>query len=442
MFVLPTPELPTNTTFISKAPSESRWLSPPRSGFLLSNIILTGDAKNNKKKKIHNRFFFFFVISKKKWINKRIVLGKENTNMAADSSSSGAYSTVISTRFNQDFTRFTVGTQTGFRVYRIEPLSLCYAREPLGSPGGGIAIAEVLGGTNIVALVGGGPSPRWPNNLVVLFDDHSGKKIAKYQAAQCILSVKLTQTLMVVVTERRITFLDFSRELQQLRALDTTLNPLGLLSLSYQQVFDPSMPAYLPMFACPGAFEKEMAIGSCAALDSVRTRQNVTNHALSAIAISYAGDLVAVASEQGTIVRVWKTAGSFDGTAKPDEFRRGNTPVQVLDLAFETFEGQARFVLMATDTETIHIFSLVPTLVPNAFWKMDVFGLMTLPWPCFEITCKIPLPRRVTFGVSEAERITVVVIGVDGSYAKYVLNITAKALVLVATPISENFLHA
>lgn len=38
--------------------------------------------------------------------------------------------------------------------------------------GGGIAIAEMLYKTNLVALVGGGPTPKFPSHKVVLWDDY------------------------------------------------------------------------------------------------------------------------------------------------------------------------------------------------------------------------------------------------------------------------------
>lgn len=39
----------------------------------------------------------------------------------------------------------------------------------------GIKIVEILMRSNVVALVGGGPDPKWPEGTLVLWDDHENK---------------------------------------------------------------------------------------------------------------------------------------------------------------------------------------------------------------------------------------------------------------------------
>lgn len=44
----------------------------------------------------------------------------------------------------------------------------------------GIKIVEILMRSNVVALVGGGSTPKWPQDTLVLWDDNENKVNIKY----------------------------------------------------------------------------------------------------------------------------------------------------------------------------------------------------------------------------------------------------------------------
>ena len=62
---------------------------------------------------------------------------------------------------------FGVGTDNGFKIFTSTDATEKLSRDLKG----GVAIVELLYRSNIIALVGGGIQPKYPENKVILWDD-------------------------------------------------------------------------------------------------------------------------------------------------------------------------------------------------------------------------------------------------------------------------------
>ena len=129
--------------------------------------------------------------------------------------------------FNQDGSCFAVGTQSGFRIINSIPFKNNFCRDM----NGGIGLIEMLNRSNIVALIGGGKSPRYASNKLVLWDDHKAKEISEMRFMSHVKNVKMKRDRIFVVTEDKIYIFNFNN-LELLDSLETKNNNKGIISIS------------------------------------------------------------------------------------------------------------------------------------------------------------------------------------------------------------------
>jgi hypothetical protein len=77
---------------------------------------------------------------------------------------------------------------SGVRIYNVEPLTE-HGRIDYDTVGG-IAHAEMLGRTNLLALVAGGATPRFPDRNVMVWDDLKQAVIFEIGLPSQVLSVR------------------------------------------------------------------------------------------------------------------------------------------------------------------------------------------------------------------------------------------------------------
>jgi WD40 repeat protein len=207
--------------------------------------------------------------------------------------------------------------------------------------GGGIGIVEMLFRCNLLALVGGGSSPRYPQNKVMIWDDHQNRCIGELSFRQRVEQVKLRRDRVVVALLTRVYVYRFS-DLALLDQINTLANPKGLLALSPDSTST--------VLACPSINRGHVRVE----LYDQRKSTLIPAHEadLGALALNLSGTRLATASEKGTLVRVFDThTGQL-----LRELRRGTERACIQSISFN---NDSTFVACSSDKGTVHIFSLM-----------------------------------------------------------------------------------
>lgn len=99
------------------------------------------------------------------------------------------------------------------------------------------------------------------------------------------------------------------------------------------------------------------AAGSVVLYDLLSMQQlqiiNAHRTAIACLALNSAGDLLATASEKGTVIRVFSLP---DGHMR-FQFRRGSYSARICHLSFDR---ESTLLCVASDTDTVHLFQLAP----------------------------------------------------------------------------------
>ncbi|KAJ5238879.1 hypothetical protein N7468_003498 [Penicillium chermesinum] len=238
-----------------------------------------------------------------------------NTRPVIDESV-GPYS--LSTAFNNDTSCFSVGLDTGFCEVRNDTsteaigfLSLTYATVF----NAGIGIAEMLGQSNYLAIVGGGRNPKFPQNKLIIWDDAKQKIAITLEFRTSVLGVRLSKTRIVVALLNSIHVFAFSTPPHKLSVYETSDNPLGLACLGQK------------LLAFPG--------------------RSLGSSPLRAMALSPDGEVLATGSEsygysRRQIAGKWQ---SFDGRGPRSDI-------------FAFFSPSNSLLAVTSDKSTLHIFDV------------------------------------------------------------------------------------
>ncbi|KAK1758104.1 SVP1-like protein 2 [Echria macrotheca] len=253
-----------------------------------------------------------------------------NTRPPIESPSS---TVVLSITFNDDCSCFAVGLNTGFCIYQAETCSLKTARDF----NAGVGLVQMMGKANYLGLVGGGRQPKFAANKLILWDDQKSKSAMDISALTPVRGVQLSKERIVVVLQNSVRIFKFAKPPSLVAAYETANNPWGLCCMSARKIAFPGrMAGHIQLV--------EIASGNVSIIPA-------HSSAIRAIQFSRDGDLLATASETGTLIRVFAT----DNCARVAELRRGIDPATIFSLAFSP---AGTMLACTSDKFTLHVFNV------------------------------------------------------------------------------------
>ena len=212
--------------------------------------------------------------------------------------------------------------------------------------GGGIGLIEMYKTSNILALVGGGHTPKYQLNKVIIWDENEAGIVAELRVNNKVLNIKMKFDRIIVVTDRKIYVFDMEN-FDVIDIIKTAANHLGLYAISSSDKIN--------VIAFP---IKRLSDDSKGEVGLKSYECNILKHKISAhesnlsfLAINNKGTLLATASQTGTLIRVFAV---YNGEFL-QELRRGTYNSTISCIAFESND---KFLVCSSNSSTIHVFSL------------------------------------------------------------------------------------
>ncbi|KAL8884280.1 MAG: hypothetical protein Q9215_007633 [Flavoplaca cf. flavocitrina] len=179
----------------------------------------------------------------------------------------------------------------------------------------GIGATEMLGKANYIALVGGGKNPKFPINKLIIWDDAKQFAAVTLEFPTQVLQSRLSRSQILIALHNTISLYAFSSPPRKVSSFETADNPSGLCSLGSKIIAFPGRT--------PGQVQMvEIGSGNVSIIPAHGTP-------LKAMTLSPNGEILATASETGTLIRLFSTTNC----ARIAELRRGVDPAAIFSLA-------------------------------------------------------------------------------------------------------------
>lgn len=249
------------------------------------------------------------------------------------------HSHAIFISFNQDLSHLMVGRKNGFTIYSINAGDRGFEPEELyRDDSEEMYLVQTLFSTDLVALVSTAN-----RSTLRIFLLRRKKEIFTQTFKQSVVAVQMNQRRLTVLLEDSISVLDVNGMSHLHTIQDCPSNKSGISAISSDS--DHSYLAY------PGS----TLMGSVNVFDTVYLKSvsviQAHNSPVAALVFNTTGNLIATASEKGTVIRVFSVVNG----QKLHEFRRG---VKRLASICSLHFYESLYLACASNTETVHVFKL------------------------------------------------------------------------------------
>lgn len=257
--------------------------------------------------------------------------------------------------YNYNSSYFLLGTDIGFQVHNTYPLSLKFCRRL----NGGIGLVQILNKSNIFCLVGGGVSPKYAPNKLLIWDDKKRKEIYEFRFNSFVLNCFIKLKYIFAICKDTINIIS----MQTMKTVETILtieNKSGIGTIS--SAIDKYILSWPDLAKGKIAIKDFSELKSCSITFSVSSNDDNSlfkkklslkahESEIAFLKLNSDGSKLATASTRGNIIRIFNT---INGNII-QELKRGNGDSKIYSINF-SFDNN--FIGLTSDHGTAHIFLL------------------------------------------------------------------------------------
>ena len=243
---------------------------------------------------------------------------------------------IIHFSFNQDASCFVCANSKGFRIFNSNSFEEIYRNDI----GGGLKQISMFYTSNLMVFIGGGNFPKFPPTKVILWNDERKQIVGELCFKTNVLDVKFRKERLVAILYKKIHLYNFT-DFNLLETIETIPNPNACCALTG------TGPIIL---ATPSTNLGELIINDYT--KNHKEKMIANKSGISFIILSDDGELCAIASNKGTLIRIFMT----ENGKLLQELRRGKDSAKITSMAFDRTR---RWISCSSNTGTVHIFSVM-----------------------------------------------------------------------------------